>query len=335
MISRPDVIAAYRTVLGREPENDQVVQDQIEAAESIEQLYQNFIESEEFREVFLSKLAPSDLPNPHKPLDWPPIHVESKVSGATQLATMFARVNRAWTRYGQQEPYFSVCTDSELRGADIGEQATEFYASGQGDVHYLTSFAARSGIELASRSCFELGCGVGRVTRWLAPLFRRVYAADISPGHLAITQRVLAESGIENVSLMQLRSLEDLRQIVKFDVFFSVITLQHNPPPLTAYILTQVLTNLNVGGLAFFQLPTYALDYEFKVDDYMNASTEGEPEMEMHVLPQRDVMGIAHMTGCQLLELREDGYTGDRTHISNTFFVRKTSDPSAKEGSVK
>lgn len=335
MISRLDVIAAYRTVLGREPENDQVIQDQIAAADSVEQLYRNFIESEEFREVFLSTLAPSDLPNPHKPLVWPPIHVESKVSDATQLATIFSRVNRAWTRYGEQEPYFSVCTDPELRGTDIGEQAIGFYASGQGDAHYLTSFAARSGVELAGRSCFELGCGVGRVTRWLAPLFRRVYAADISPGHLAITQRVLAEAGIENVSLTQLDSLEDLRQIVNFDVFFSVIALQHNPPPVIAYILMQVLTNLNLGGLAFFQLPTYALDYEFNVDNYLNAPTEGEPEMEMHVLPQRDVMRIVHTTGCRLLELREDGYTGDRTHISNTFFLQKISDSSAKVGSAK
>lgn len=323
MVSPSDVIAVYRTVLGRDPENEQVIADQMAAADSIDQLYRNFISSEEFRENFCRSLAPSDLPNPHKPLDWPPIPVESSLTDPRQLAAMFARVRTAWARYGEQEPYFSVCTNSDLRGREIGEHAAEFYASGRQDVHYLLSFAARSGIELAGRTCFELGCGVGRVTRWLAPIFRRVHAADVSPGHLAIAHRILAEEAIENVSFTQLHGLEDLRQIVGFDVFFSVIVLQHNPPPAMAYILTQVLTNINPGGVAFFQVPTYARGYAFGADHYIEASADVMPEMEMHVLPQRDIFRIIDSTGCRLLELREDGYTGDGRHISNTFFVQK------------
>ena len=45
----------------------------------------------------------------------------------------------------------------------------------------------------------------------------------------------------------------------------------------------------------------------------------------MHVLPQGDVLDIVRVTGCRLLEVREDGSTGDRDGISNTFFVEKVS----------
>jgi SAM-dependent methyltransferase len=236
---------------------------------------------------------------------------------------MLERVAAAWTRLGAEDRYFSVCTDPRLLGTEIGDQRDRFYAGGKTDPRHLTSFAARSGVDLMGRTCLELGCGVGRVTRWLAPLFRRVQAVDVSPAHLAIAQREIAEAGIENVTLTQIRNPENLRQIIGYDVFFSILTLQHNPPPVIAYILMQVLANLNPGGVAYFQLPTYALGYEFRIDDYLRASAGEEPVMEMHVLPQRDVLRIIQATGCRLLEVREDGGTGSHDGISNTFFVQK------------
>jgi 2-polyprenyl-3-methyl-5-hydroxy-6-metoxy-1,4-benzoquinol methylase len=266
-------------------------------------------------------------------LDWPPVGVQSRASDATQLAALFSRVSSTWSRLGQQDPYFSVCTDPRLLGAEIGDQGKEeLYASGQDELRHLASFAARSGIDLAGRSCLELGCGVGRVTRWLAPVFRRVHAIDVSPGHLAIAQRELSEAGIENVSLTQISSPEDLRQIVGYDVFFSIIVLQHNPPPLIAYILMQVLTNLNPGGVGFFQVPTYDLDYSFSIDEYLNKPIPEEAQVEMHVLPQRDVFRIVQATGCRLLEIREADYTGIRNGVSNTFFVQKELEPGARAG---
>ena len=46
--------------------------------------------------------------------------------------------------------------------------------------------------------------------------------------------------------------------------------------------------------------------------------------MEMHVLPQRDVLRIANRHGLELLEVIEDPYTGVRPgEVSNTFLLRK------------
>jgi 2-polyprenyl-3-methyl-5-hydroxy-6-metoxy-1,4-benzoquinol methylase len=313
LVSRADVIEAYRTVLGRDPESEETIRDHMAAA-SIQELYGGLLASEEFQGKFKANL---------KPLDWPPIEIEDKVTDVRQLAAMFERARAVWSALGEQDPYYAVCTDPKYLGVGGDDLAEDLYASGGHELRNLTSFAARAGIDLTGRACLELGCGVGRVTRWLAPLFRQVQGIDISPGHLAIAQQQLVESGLENVSLSQITSLDEMRQIFGYDVLFSVLVLQHNPPPLIAYMLMQLLSNLAPGGVAFFQVPTYGLDYTFGVDDYLNAPVPDEPQIEMHVLPQRDILKIVYAAGCRVLEMREDDYTGSPDCISNTFFVEK------------
>lgn len=328
MLSRSDVIEAYGAVLGREPESEEAIQDHMNAP-SVADLYQGLIESEEFRDNFKATLELSGQPPVEvgsagpTPLDWPPIEVDSTVVDGAQFSAMAARARTTWVRLGELDPYFSLSGDPKFRDVDIGSREEAFYTSGQSEQRNLISFAARSGIELAGRTCLELGCGGGRVTRWLARLFRRVQAVDISSGQLAIAQRQMAEAGVENVSFTQIASLDELPQIIGYDVLFSVLVLQHNPPPLIGYILMQLLTNLNPGGVAYFQVPTYGFGYSFRIAEYLNKPIPEEPEIEMHVLPQRDVLKIVHGTGCRVLEVREDGYTGRRDAISNIFFVQK------------
>jgi SAM-dependent methyltransferase len=120
-------------------------------------------------------------------------------------------------------------------------------------------------------------------------VFSHVIAADISADHLRIAETVLAERAIRNVSLVHLNTLKDLAEIGPFDVFFSVIVLQHNPPPIMAYILRKILQQLNHGGVGYFQIPTYAKGYAFGIDEYLCQIKEGHDRMEGHVLPQKDL----------------------------------------------
>ena len=155
MISRSDVIEAYRTVLGRDPESEQAIQDHA-GIQNIPELYRILIESDEFREVFSGTPAQPDAPNPQLPLDWPPLEIQSQVSDASQLTAMFTRISSDWARLGHEDPFFSACTDPRLLGAPSGELRDELYASGESDLRHLTSFAARAGIDLTGRSCIEL-----------------------------------------------------------------------------------------------------------------------------------------------------------------------------------
>jgi trans-aconitate methyltransferase len=107
-----------------------------------------------------------------------------------------------------------------------------------------------------------------------------------------------------------------------FDLWFSRIVLQHNSPPVMALILRRALSLLAPGGVAVFQVPTYAKNYSFRLDGYLNRIA-GEGEIEMHVLPQPVVFAIAASAGCTPMEVLEDGSVGIAGWQSSTFVFHK------------
>jgi hypothetical protein len=61
--------------------------------------------------------------------------------------------------------------------------------------------------------------------------------------------------------------------------------------------------------------------YSFDLAAYL-AHPSGD-DMEMHAVPQSVVIDLIYQSGCRLIEVREDGFTGSATGISNTFLVQK------------
>ena len=168
----------------------------------------------------------------------------------------------------------------------------------------------------------EYGCGVGRVTAYLAHVFDSVCACDISHSHLRQAERTVGKTGATNVSF-RLVSLPEFGMHDPFDLWFSRIVLQHNPPPVIAMILQRALTRLNPGGVAVFQVPTYAVNYRFRLDEYLGGAS-GNGGIEMHVLPQRVIFEIARETCCIPLEIREDASTGhSNPWLSNNIVLQK------------
>ena len=258
----------------------------------------------------------------HAPLNWPPIEVDLDAEGR-KLQTMHDHVNSAWSRLGRIEPYWSVLSHHNFTADSFSQHKEEFFESGKPNIEDFSAFVLRSGADLSpDQTCFELGCGVGRLTAWLSPMFSRVIAADISFNHLQIAKIALEERGIQNVLFLQPQTLKDLKGIGPFDVFFSVIVFQHNPPPIIAYMLRTILQQLKPGGIGYFQIPTYSKGYAFDVDSYLSQINELH-DVEMHVLPQRNVIDIVYASDCKLLEIREDDWTGDVNGISNTFLIQK------------
>ena len=319
MVTVEEVRNAYRMILGRQPENESVLLRQAQQIHSLEELGKRFLNSPEFRRN-------SRAARPQRPLNWPPIEVEADASDA-QLSAMIRHIEANWHNLGLSEPHWSVLTNETFRSSNIAGEEERFYDSGRSDIERLNRTAERCGISLTSFSrCFELGCGVGRLSIWLADLFEEVAAADISPAHLAVAQQALHRFGRTNVSLVHLNSLSALEAIPEFDVFISIIVLQHNPPPLIAVMLKTVLSRLQPGGIAYFQVPTYRKNYRFRIDEYLT-KTSATHGMEMHLILQHQLFDILHQADCQLLECREDSSAPHHETISNSIFARKREQP--------
>jgi len=257
-------------------------------------------------------------------LNWPPIQIEMSADDS-KLRAMHEHVSSAWTQLGRAEPYWSVLTHPMFKAETLSSNADLFFDSGKYTIQDFCAFALRSGVSpSADQTCFELGCGVGRLTAWLSPMFSRVIAADVSANHLQIAKIALAQRGIRNATFHHIVNLTDLEKIGQFDVFFSIIVFQHNPPPIMAYMLRVILIQLKPNGIAYFQVPTYSRGYTFGVDHYLSEIYK-KKDIEYHVLLQKDVLEIVYQCGCKLLEIREDGWTGDVNGVSNTFLVQKGS----------
>jgi len=260
--------------------------------------------------------------NPNlRPLTWPRVKVDVRVS-PVHLETMVARVEQNFRHLGETEPHWSVLTADRFRAENIMANEDAFLTSGKEPVQEFEATLARCGLILdGCRRCLELGCGTGRTTIWLAERVHELVAADISAPHLRLAAQTVARFERRNVSFFHVRSITSILEIGAFDVFFSLITLQHNPPPVIRLLLRTALRALCPGGIAYFQVPTYRLGYTFDAVQYLASKpTIGMPEM--HVLPQPELLRLVEITGCRLLEMREDGAAGGN-HVSNRLLVQK------------
>ncbi|WP_408597104.1 class I SAM-dependent methyltransferase [Limnohabitans sp.] len=326
MVTPEEVSHAYKLFLGREPENSEVVAGYCENAQTLDQLSRIFMSSPEFMRRMGSALEKPQANTHRHPFNLPKIPVETQVPPHI-LGQMFERIHKEWENLGATEPYWSIVTQPQNYMAEFEKNRDLFFASGNSTCQNFLATLRRSGINPAQLStCLELGCGVGRVTRYLADAFDKVIAVDISAKHLALAKAHLAEQGVYNVDLQHWHNVDPMRQLPQVDVIMSVITLQHNPPPIMVWMISTLLSHLRPGGVAYLQIPTYRNGYLFEVDRYL-ASTPPDT-LEMHYLPQPDVFKVVAQANCQCLEVREDGMVANEDQtLSNTFLVQKLLTP--------
>jgi SAM-dependent methyltransferase len=266
-------------------------------------------------------MSATTLPGYKSPA-FPPIAVETTVAPEL-LGKMLARTEAIFTTNALDRPHWTVLTAPRFEPDQFEAHREQFFQSGHDAVRTFRTFVARAGVDLAAyRSCFELGCGVGRVTVALAQVFDRVIGADIAAPMLAEAERSAVSFNVTNIQWLLTNRFAVLDEIAEFDVLFTGIVLQHNPPPVIGHMLTRLLGKLRPGGIGYFQLPTYRVGYSFSAEKYL--ATLANNKIEMHVYPQRALFELIRRCGCQILEVREDGGAGDNMgQISNTFLVEK------------
>jgi len=304
---------AYRLFLDRDPENETVVEEKATTCRNTVELRRVFMRSEEFKlknEVFATMSG-------HEP----PINVESLISD-NELQKIFTHVQSSWTSLGINDPYYSVLTRGKFWKKLMSKKGVdEFYESGRQEVDRLFKTLSRNDIDHNSfQKCLDFGCGAGRISRWLSGEFETIYAYDVSKNYLEMARKYLKKQDISNVEYRQVKSIEDLEKFPNVDLIYSVIVLQHNPPPIIRRIIVQFMRALNPGGVAFFQVPTYKEGYRFLLEEYQDLDSSQE-EMEMHVLPQHAVFEVVREENCKLLEVVEDFSTS--WGLSNTFLVQR------------
>ena len=319
MIDKEEVVWAYRLLLGREPESDAVVNHYATHLSSRAALRALFLQSDEFRSSAVG------LPVVRQPvvLSGPLMAVELDAP-SDKLAALFAKVSAQWHHLGETEPHWSVITSQSYMQSNLGDNNhAAFYASGHAELTVFDAALARAGLgQQVFGTCFELGCGVGRVTAALAGRCQQVMGIDISAHHIKLAEEHAQAKGLTNVHWHHATGVDTAVPEGGFDLLYTRIVLQHNPPPVMHHLLNKLLAQMNPGGVAYFQLPTYNAGYSFQLDNYL--ATDNTTNMEMHYLPQPALFALLARHGCELLEMREDDAIGlSHNVVSNTVLARK------------
>jgi SAM-dependent methyltransferase len=257
-----------------------------------------------------------------KPLTWPRLRIEVDVAPEV-LRALLRQTERTWAHLGRHQPHWSVVTDPRFQAGAIESNLDQFYASGEQPLQAYRGAVDRGGLrDIKPHTCLELGCGVGRTSVWLAREFARLIAVDISQPHLDVAAAAVARERLTNVELQHVDQIAKIRRLPRFDCFFSVIVLQHNTPPVAAFLLRTLLRKLKPGGIAYFQLLTYKAGASFSADAYLRDIGDSR-KAEMHPLPQSVLWRIVADSGCRLVDVREDGFAIAADVLSNSVLLHK------------
>lgn len=206
----------------------------------------------------------------------------------------FEKLYEDWRKIGEQKPYWGVLTNDPFLPENIDDNIENFYAMGRKDIEHLRKVSGKLDFSFEGKRVLDFGCGVGRLSFAMVPYAASIVGVDISEGMLEKARRA---SEYDNVEFVQ--SSEDLTKLNlgHFDGIISLLTLQHNRPPLIRKFVEQLLQLLNPGGHAFLHIHTDAPKRDF---GGALESIESMEPMEMHYLPRAEVEKIGSENDCFL-----------------------------------
>lgn len=298
-LNRNHIVACYRAILAREPESEEVIRSHLNGRATLETFIDAILQSPEY--LAKSNKNKVDI----KPIQNLSIASDIDVIGSeNQMQILLGHMRKVWTKYGEDDPYFSVLTNEIFKKSAINETAIEqFFQAGLSDVQFLDAILARNGLAIETdQDVLDFGCGLGRVGSHFASKYEKYIGVDISRAHIEQAKMHFDRIGIANYDFMLLESFLGSEEIADF--IFSLIVLQHNPPPVISYLINHLCRALRSGGKLIFQLPTRLAGYRFDLNQYL-ANLPSDGVMEMHAFPQKEVFKIFDKHGLQPIEVFE------------------------------
>lgn len=160
-----------------------------------------------------------------------------------------ADTDRAWSRWGEIDPYFAVITDPRFRKGQIEEHRAAFMQTGEDYVvRHLDAIEQTLG-PVARGRALDFGCGVGRIALPLARRFDEVVGLDVSEAMLREARANGESERLENIIFA--RSDDPIMAAgSRYDFVHTYIVLQHIPVARGMAIIDRLLQQTATGGVA-------------------------------------------------------------------------------------
>ncbi len=163
---------------------------------------------------------------------------------------VWRRLRRSIGAIGGYKAVWNYYARHDARDAIFsGSTEESFEEAGRRDAERISRLAG------ANARVLNIGCGIGRVERYLAPVVLEMHAVDISGEMIAQARARLA--GLPNVFLREVTPVEFLAAHTggRFDLVFSLLVLQHLEKEDAFVYLEDARRVLRSGGTLFAQFP--------------------------------------------------------------------------------
>lgn len=234
----------------------------------------------------------------------------------------FGAHRRDWEALGHIDPLYAILSAPEAKHGDWDIDA--FLATGERDAARVLAACDVYGLAQQRRASFELGCGVGRITRGLSPSFRRCVGVDISAAMIERARQMNADCASCEWLVNDAPDL-GLFPSGEFDLVLSFIVLQHIPDrAVISSYLREMARVLAPGGAMVVQIPAsmplrqrvqwrrraYRALRAVKVPDRALYERLHLDPIRMNWLPRRDVESAIRLGGAHVVAVQE-GWLGD------------------------
>jgi ubiquinone/menaquinone biosynthesis C-methylase UbiE len=228
---------------------------------------------------------------------WPRFFRKASAAAASGPDAGALDYKSAWNQAARHDAHDAILT---------GSTAESFERTGESDAAMIRRYLrGRDAVVL------NIGCGVGRVERYLAPHVAQLHAVDISGEMIARARERLAE--FPSVHLREIGNAEFLigYEAERFDLVFSFLVLQHLDREDAFLYLRDAYRVLKPGGVVFLQFPN------FLSPEYTRAFLEGVEVVarspgRVRFYTETEVRHLLRILGFEVAELwQASGERGD------------------------
>jgi SAM-dependent methyltransferase len=169
-------------------------------------------------------------------------------------STTMRHLISSWEHLAEHDPLWAILTSDEK--ANRRWNPEEFFATGVADVEHVWQRLGQLDLRPAPGRALDFGCGVGRLTRALAPRFTAVDGVDVSATMLGKA----AEFGSIPPNVRFLHNPHPHLNLLagsRYSFVLSLISLQHVPSRIALRYLAEFCDLLEPGGIAYVQMFTF------------------------------------------------------------------------------